>query len=228
MGVLLDGPALRRLLRYPAPATQPVFLSSFFPPMQTLIVLAHPRPGSFNHAIANTVRDTLLSLGHSVRLLDLYAEHFDPLLTPDELQRGHVPPAQVREHADLLLAADFIVVVHPNWWAQAPAILKGWLDRVLRAGEAYRFGTNEQGEGVVIGQLKARAALVFTTSNTPREAELALYGDPLDNFWKRCVWGFCGIEHTVRRNFESLITSTPEQRSTWLLEAAVLSRETLV
>lgn len=195
--------------------------------MQTLIVLAHPKSGSFNHAIADTVRNTLLSLGHSVRLVDLHAEGFDPLLTVEELGRGHVPAPQVREQADLVLAADFIVVIHPNWWAQAPAILKGWLDRVLRAGEAYRFGTNEKGEGVVIGQLKAKAALVFTTSNTPREAELALYGDPLDNFWKRCVWGFCGITHTVRRNFESIIVSTPEQRATWLQEVAALTRETI-
>lgn len=195
--------------------------------MQTLIVLAHPKPGSFNHAIADTVRDTLLGLGHSVRLVDLHAEGFDPLLTVDELGRGNQAPVQVREQADLVLDADFIVVVHPNWWAQAPAILKGWLDRVLRAGEAYRFGTNEKGEGVVIGQLKARAALVFTTSNTPREAELALYGDPLDNFWKRCIWGFCGIPHTVRRNFESVILSTPEQRAAWLEDVATLTRETL-
>jgi len=114
--------------------------------------------------------------------------------------------------------------VHPNWWSQAPAILKGWLDRVLRPGEAYRFGSNEKGEGVVIGLLKARAALVLSTSNTPRETELALYGDPLDNFWKRCVWGFCGVPQVARHNFESIIVSTPEQRSQWLQDAAHLAR----
>lgn len=191
--------------------------------MNTLIVLAHPKPGSFNHAIAETVRATLEAKGHTVRLCDLYAEGFDPLYTAEELARGNLAPPQVREHLDLVLNADAIVVVHPNWWAQAPAILKGWLDRVLRAGEAYRFGTNEKGEGVIVGLLKARAALVFTTSNTPRDAELALYGDPLDNFWKRCVWGFCGVPLVERRNFESIIVSTPEQRQAWLAEVASMT-----
>lgn len=189
-----------------------------------LIVLAHPRPGSFNHAIAARVRDTLEGLGHAVSLLDLYAEGFDPVLAEEELARGHPPPRHVRAHADLLLAADGIVVIHPNWWAQAPAILKGWLDRVLRAGEAYRFGTDARGEGVIVGLLKAQAALVFTTSNTPREVELARYGDPLDNFWKRCVWGFCGVPRVERRNFEPVVASTPAQRAQWLAEAAQTTR----
>jgi putative NADPH-quinone reductase len=189
-----------------------------------LIVLAHPSPGSFNHALTATVRDALEASGCEVTVLDLYAEGFDPVYTPGELAKGNEASDHVRGHVDLLLDADGIVVVHPNWWSQAPAILKGWLDRVLRPGEAYRFGTNEKGEGVVIGLLKARAALVLSTSNTPRETELALYGDPLDNFWKRCVWGFCGVPLVVRHNFESIITSTPEQRSKWLQDAAQLAR----
>jgi len=188
--------------------------------MNILIVLAHPKPGSFNHAIAATVQQALVQAGHTVELRDLYAEHFDPLYSAAELERGHAAPPQVREHADLVLNADGIIVVHPNWWAQPPAILTGWLDRVLRAGEAYRFGTNAAGEGIVIGLLKAQTALVLTTSNTPQEAELKLYGDPLDNLWKRCVFGFCGVQRVERCNFESIILSTLAQRQTWLREAA--------
>jgi len=192
--------------------------------MNILIVLAHPRTGSFNHAIAATARNTLLQAGHQVTLRDLCAEGFDPDFTAGELERGNIAPPQVREHADLVLAADGIIVVHPNWWAMPPAVLKGWLDRVLRPGEAYRFGTNEKGEGVVIGQLKAKAALVFSTSNTPREAELRLYGDPLDNLWKTCVWGFCGVPRVERLNFEPVIASTPEQRAAWLQEVVQQTR----
>ena len=109
-------------------------------------------------------------------------------------------------------AADGYVVVHPNWWAQPPAILKGWLDRVLRQGVAYRFGP----QGVV--ELLAGKRLVITTSNTPRDDELRLFGDPLENLWKNCVFGFCGVKDFVRRNFESIILSTPEQRRGWLAE----------
>ncbi len=187
--------------------------------MNILVILAHPRVGSFNHGIAHGIAAALAEVGHRVTLRDLCAERFDPNFTDDELGRGNVAPPAIRDHADAVLAADGIVVVHPNWWGQPPAILKGWLDRVLRPGEAYRFGTNARGEGIVIGQLKARAALVVTTSNTPREAELERYGDPLDNLWKRCVWGFCGIDRVERINFEPVIGSSDQTRSTWLQQS---------
>ena len=88
-----------------------------------------------------------------------------------------------------------------------PAILKGWLDRVLRQGVAYQFGP-----GGVEPLLAGRRAVVLTTSNTPRDDELRLFGDPLENLWKACVFHFCGVEDFFRRNFESIILSTPEQR----------------
>lgn len=136
--------------------------------MQALVVLAHPKPGSFNHALADAACRELAGLGYRVSLRDLYAEGFDPLLADAELGRGHIPPEHIREHANLVLAADAIVVVHPNWWSQALTILKGWLDRVLRTGEAYRFATDANGQGVIVGLLKARGALIFTTANTPQ------------------------------------------------------------
>ncbi len=194
--------------------------------MRALIVLAHPRPGSFNHAIATTAAAALAAEGHAVDICDLYAEGFDPLFTPDELNRDCTLPPRIAAEIVRLKAAEAVIVVHPNWWGQAPAILKGWLDRVLRVGEAYRFGTNDKGEGVMVSLLNTRKALIFTTSNTPEAAERALYGDPLDNYWKRCVWGALGIP-AERRNFEPVILSTPEQRAAWLAEAAALTREIL-
>ncbi len=99
------------------------------------------------------------------------------------------PDPVVKRHCEEIVAADGYVIVHPNWWAMPPAILKGWLDRVLRQGVAYEF--TAQG---VNGLLKGRKAVVFTTSNTPREDELKLFGDPLENLWKTCVFNFCGVD----------------------------------
>ena len=101
-----------------------------------------------------------------------------------------------------------------------PAILKGWIDRVIREGVAYEF--TAQG---VNGLLKGRKAVVLTTSNTPREDELKLYGDPLENLWKACVFNLCGVEDFYRRNFESIIMSTPEQRAGWLKEVRQIIRQ---
>ena len=77
----------------------------------------------------------------------------------------------------------------------------------------------------VIGKLAGKRAIVFTTSNTPREDELRLYGDPLENLWKTCIFGFCGVTDFCRRNFESIVMSTPQQRAGWLEEVRRIVKE---
>lgn len=182
--------------------------------MKALVILGHQNPAdSFNRAIADVVIETLTAAGADVVFHNLYEENFDPILTQEELKgEGELDPI-VKQHCDELLAADALVVIHPNWWAMPPAILKGWVDRVFRQGVIYRFGP----EGP-IGELKRKKALILTTSNTPREAELELYGDPLENLWKTCICALCGIEADdfLRRNFESVIMSDQAEREKWL------------
>ncbi len=184
--------------------------------MNISVIVAHPNPQSFNHAIAYAAIAQLQLLGHSICFHDLHAEKFDPLLPFDEIPMAVTPPPEIAAQCRQIAQTDGIIVVHPNWWSQPPAILKGWLDRVLRPGIAYKFGTGPHGEGIIIGLLKAKAALVFVTSNTPADQEVELYGDPLDGLWKRCIWGFCGIKQVHRELFSVIITSTPEQRQAWL------------
>jgi NAD(P)H dehydrogenase (quinone) len=182
------------------------------------VILAHPRHGSFNHAIAATVLHTLESQGHEVWFHDLYQENFDPvLLAPERERQAYLPPF-LEQHCREIAQAQGIVIVHPNWWGQPPAILKGWVDRVLRPEVAYRFLEGDQGDGVPVGLLKAKAALVFTTSNTPRERELAVFGDPLETLWKNCIFRLCGVPMVMRKNFAVVVTSTPAQRQAWLEE----------
>jgi NAD(P)H dehydrogenase (quinone) len=108
------------------------------------------------------------------------------------------------------------VIVHPNWWGQPPAILKGWVDRVMRPGVGYRFLDGDGGEGVPVGLLKARAAIVFNTSNTAVEREQAVFGDPLELIWKNCIFGLCGVKDVHRETFGVVVTSTESQRRHWL------------
>lgn len=72
--------------------------------------------------------------------------------------------------------------------------MKGWVDRVLREEVAYIFPKEDNGGGLPIGLLKAKAALVFNTSNTPEEREQSVFGDPLQRIWKD--WHLCFL----RRN----------------------------
>jgi len=190
--------------------------------MSILVIIGHQHPGSFCHAIAETAIEELKELGHDVVYHDLYAEQFDPILPHEEIPREATLPPVIQQHCDEVMAADGYIVVHPNWWAQPPAMLKGWLDRVIRQGTMYKFGEG----GKVIGLLEGRKALVFTTSNTPRDVELEWFGDPLENLWKTCIFGFCGVSDFRRRNFESIIMSTPEERKAWLEEVRRIVHET--
>jgi NAD(P)H dehydrogenase (quinone) len=188
--------------------------------MKLSLVLAHPGPGSFNHAIAETARQTLLRNRHTVFFHDLYAESFDPILPAREIHKGAALPPEIARHCAEIAAADGIIVVHPNWWGQPPAILKGWIDRVIRPGVAYEFLDGDDGEGVPVGLLKAKTAVVFNTSNTPPARELSAFGDPLDALWRRCIFALCGVQEFDRRMFGVIVTSTPEQRAVWLNEVA--------
>ncbi len=187
--------------------------------MNVFVVIGHQNQGSFCHAIAAAAVEELEAAGHEVVYHDLYAEKFDPILPQEEIPREADLDPVVARHCRELAAADGYIVVHPNWWAMPPAILKGWLDRVWRQGVVYRFG-----DAGVETLLTGRRAVVFTTSNTPRDDELRLYGDPLENLWKACVFGMCGIEDFTRRNFEPIILSTPEQRAEWLAEVRRIVR----
>jgi NAD(P)H dehydrogenase (quinone) len=180
------------------------------------VILAHPDPESFNHAIAKTAVETIKSNGHKVIFHDLYQEKFDPRLNLEELAKDAILPAVIRKHCDEIAAASGIVIVHPNWWGQPPAILKGWMDRVIRPDVAYKFLEGDTGEGIPTGLLKARAAMVFNTSNTETRREEDVFGDPLETIWENCVFGLCGVPNFHRRMFNVIVTSSDTQRKNWL------------
>jgi NAD(P)H dehydrogenase (quinone) len=193
--------------------------------MTISVILAHPNQGSFNHSIACTAVQQLESNGHEVSFHDLYMEKFDPIMPGEEINQDAQVPGPVMMHCREIAEAQGIVIVHPNWWGQPPAILKGWADRVLRPGIAYDFVRNESGEWVPRGLLKAEMVVVLTTSNTTPETEIKLYGDPLETIWRNCIFGFCGVTSFYRKNFGVIIMSRTDQRRQWLDEVKTTIEE---
>lgn len=93
--------------------------------MEISVILAHPNKRSFNNAIAETAVDALKKNMHEVNFHEVSDEA--PL------------PKEIITHCKELSSADGIIIIHPNWWGQPPAILKGWIDRIIRPGIAYKF-----------------------------------------------------------------------------------------
>jgi NAD(P)H dehydrogenase (quinone) len=178
--------------------------------MRVMVVLGHPRPDSFSHALTDQVRTTLEASGHTVTVHDLYAEGFEPISGADAL---------VGQHRDEIRHADGFVAVHPNWWGKPPAIVAGWLDRVIVPGVAYEL---PDAAGEPVSLLRLRAALVLNTGDTPPSRERDVFGDPLDDMWRRCVLGFCDVPPSSvhRRLFGPLAGSTEQSRAVWLAETA--------
>ena len=186
--------------------------------MKVSVILAHPNKKSFNHAITRTAVEQLESNGHDAIFHDLYQENFDPILVTEEIPNDAFLPDIISEHCAEISIADGIVIVHPNWWGQPPAVLKGWVDRVIRPGVAYEFSEGDLGEGVPNGLLKAKIGIVFNTSNTEAQREKTVFGDPLELIWKNCIFDLCGVTSFYRRMFSIVITSTTSQRIKWLEE----------
>jgi NAD(P)H dehydrogenase (quinone) len=187
--------------------------------MKILVVLAHPNPASFNAAIAQTAVKTLEESGYEVIFHDLYAEKFDPVLPAGEINKDAALSGVIEQQCAELAAAAGIIIIHPSWWSQPPAILKGWLDRVFRVEVAYHL-PSQGGKGLPQGLIGAEVAVVFTTSNTPPLREIDLYGDPLQKIWENCVFRVCGVKTFFRKNFAVMAASTEQQRRGWLHEVA--------
>lgn len=177
------------------------------------VILAHPTAGSLNHAVAGTAVRALTDAGARVHFHDLYAEDFDPRLRAEEVETTAFADALAAGHAAEIVEADRIVVIHPSWFFHVPAILKGWVDRVLREGIA--FGWDGR---AVVGRLRAERALIITTANASREHEVTTLGDPLTMFWGDCVFRPAGVARVERMVLSPVRGSTPERRAAWLEE----------
>lgn len=197
-----------------------------------MLLLAHPRKGSYCHAIADRIGQRLLSLGHEVRWHDLYVERFDPLVpayeshtTGEELElvvAAEEDPL-IALHREELRQAHGLAVVHPNWWGMPPAILTGWIDRVIVPGVAYRLA-DATGHPLPLAPLTE--LFVVNTSDTTDERERDLYKDPLASIWGRCVAPYLGDPGFTRRVLRPVTDASDAQRTTWLDEIDELTERT--
>ena len=158
--------------------------------MTHLIIYAHPNPESFNQAVFQTVVEA--SAGHDVIIRDLNGENFPPVLRWQEcintFNKEYAKDVQVEQK--FWQEADLITFVYPLWWMGFPAILKGYLDRVLTHGFAYQTGKE------TIGLLKGKKIQQFVTmGNTNEKYEQKGFLQSLDHTLGNGLFNFCGIEN---------------------------------
>jgi NAD(P)H dehydrogenase (quinone) len=107
--------------------------------MRVLVVYSHPVRDSFGASVRDSAVGGLEAAGHEIRLTDLYAEGFEPVMSADERRTHDVPgvATELQRYADDLAWAQTLVLIYPTWWSAQPAMLKGWIDRVWICGVAW-------------------------------------------------------------------------------------------
>jgi NAD(P)H dehydrogenase (quinone) len=136
--------------------------------MRLLFVHAHPVPESFGSAMCVAAVDAARARGHEVRVIDLHAEGFNPVLGNDERREYNnlsAMPADLQPHVAALKWAEGLILVYPTWWYAQPAILKGWMDRVWRTDIA--FTLHEDGQRLRPALANIRLIGVITSFGSP-------------------------------------------------------------
>jgi 1,4-dihydroxy-2-naphthoate octaprenyltransferase len=174
-----------------------------------LVIDAHPRAESFCGGLVAAVANGARAALHQVRWLALRELHFDPNHKGQDLE-----PSLLHTRQELLWA-HHIVIVYPVWWGTMPALLKGWLDRVLLPG----FAFEERTDGGWDGLLGGKSATLIATMDTPRWIFRAILHACSIRALRDATLRFCGIGPVNVLLFSPIRTSTPEQRQHWLEQA---------
>ena len=156
-----------------------------------LTVSAHPDATSFSTSLAHSYVDSARQAGASVDLIDLASASFDPVLRYGYHQHM-APDAFVEDSIAKLTQASRLTLVFPVWWAAEPSVLKGWFDRVLTPGVAYRYRPNKATPERL---MQGKKATLIVTSHAPAWYVRHNPRYPVARL-KKDVLGYCGIKVT--------------------------------
>jgi NAD(P)H dehydrogenase (quinone) len=181
--------------------------------MKILYVYAHPEPKSFNAALRDTALSALQEKGHEVKLSDLYAIKFNPVLSASDFperknldvfnpfleaikasKTGAFSP-DIKEEMEKVRWSDIMIFQFPIYFTAMPAIMKGWIDRVLAPGFGFNPITNSAYE---TGLFKGKSAMLAMTTGAPKEvySEGGAHGDLNKHMESitHCVFEYMGMK----------------------------------
>jgi NAD(P)H dehydrogenase (quinone) len=181
-----------------------------------LIILGHPKPTSFNHALANAYSEGVRESGALVEVLDVTELQFDWKADPRTI---------TSLEPDILLSqtkiknANHVVWVYPLWWGSAPAVLKAFVDRVFISGFAMQY---ESGKPMPKKLLGGRTSQIIITMDSPSFWHALMYKRSGTTWLRWATLWFSGFKTTRPWEVTGVRESTPERRSGWLAKAKEL------
>jgi NAD(P)H dehydrogenase (quinone) len=158
--------------------------------MKVLIVYAHPESKGFCYNILKDIREYLRDKKINYGLIDLYKIKYNPVLDEKGLYERKLSKIDIKIQ-DKIKKANYLIFIYPIWWEGMPAILKGFFDRVLTSGFAFKYVNK-----VPVGLLKGKRAVVFMTRGG-RKSYKIFTGERAAKNIKYDILRFCGIKSKV-------------------------------
>lgn len=183
------------------------------------IIVGHPAADSWCGALADSYAAAARAGGHEVRMVHLAQLDFDPSLHEGYRQIQALEPDLLAAQATVAWA-EHVVIAYPIWWGSVPALLKGFLDRILLPGFAFKY---RPGKAFPEQLLRGRSAQLLVSMDTPPWYFRWVYRMPGIVQLKKTTLEFCGIAPVKVAAFGPLISSSSAQRASWLVNAARLA-----
>jgi len=185
---------------------------------KAFVVYSHYDDNSFNCAIKNTFKEEAEKHGHAVDIVDLYKENFNPIF------RGESPDDVVLDHRKRIEEADVIVLIAPIWNFRMPAIMEGWIDKVLAPPWAFTFKKLVGNYGYPEGKLKSKKAKIFCTYGAPRLAITTFFLNLPIRRLKRGVLHMCGIRKINYRRYFAVPFVSDKKRQEYLEDVRITAQ----
>ena len=177
---------------------------------KVFVVYGHYDDKSFNASIKNTFIESAKESGHEIDCIDLYKEKFNPVFAGEE------PDEIVLNHRKRIEKSDVIALVAPIWNFRMPAIVEGWIDKVLAPPWAFTFKRLVGNYGYPLGKLKNKKAIIFCTYGSPRLAITTFFLNLPIRRLKRGVFHICGIYNINYRRYFAVPFVTDKKRKEYL------------
>ncbi|GIO32627.1 MULTISPECIES: NAD(P)H-dependent oxidoreductase [Paenibacillus] len=182
------------------------------------VIVGHPDPESYCHALAQAYIRGAKAAGADVKLLDLAAMRFDPILQYGYRKRTELEPDLIQAR-EAILQADHLVWVYPTWWGTMPALLKGFIDRVFLPGFAFASAPDSL---AVNKLLKGKTARLLVTMDSPSWYYRLALRRAGHVIMKRGILQFSGIRPVRITEINKVKMLSAEKRKHWLEKAEAL------
>lgn len=187
---------------------------------KTIIVTSHPYAGSFCHALMAAAKQGAEASGQEVEVIDLEADGFDPVMHSADLigfLKHQAQDEQAKAYIAKLREADHLILVFPIWWELMPAMIKGFIDKVIFPGETFDY---KQGGTGMQSLLHLQSTTVITTMNTPKSLYRWAFGNAIQRALLRGTFMKMGLRHLTWFSCNMVKKSSAAKREAWLQRAA--------